>query len=198
MAGYLSQNKGNRSNTRFGSAASRRLRSAGYNISPAARRHRHDGIFVAGRGDYISVLVDLPGTDRCARAAEEIAATVRSWGMTPEVTVSKDSCAWVRFPYRVAPAPVVEAAPPAPAQEHDADTCCDLECVMCCPEYIPTVGDRLQDVLGNVWVVTSTSTPRGGHIQLRHTVHGHYADHPRKENGAFRRSTFTRVDAPAA
>ncbi|MGW3571641.1 hypothetical protein ACWDSL_48545 [Streptomyces sp. NPDC000941] len=100
MAGLLPQNSGNRSAQRFGPIVSRRLRTAGFNISPAAARHKRDGVFVRAAGNYISVLVDIPAD--ASEVAEEIAAAVRTWGMEPEVTVSDGGAAWVRFFYRKA------------------------------------------------------------------------------------------------
>ncbi|MFJ9720003.1 hypothetical protein ACIRPQ_29425 [Streptomyces sp. NPDC101213] len=93
-----------------------------------------------------------------------------------------------------------ETAVPAPAATagHDAAQCRDLECEACFPEYVPAEGDFVKDGFGNVWKVVSTCTARSGCIELRHTVHGHYASQPRAESGAFRQSWFTKVDGPGA
>lgn len=201
MAGYRPQNSGNRTTQRFGATASRRLRAAGFNISPSARRYKHDGVFVAGRGDFISVLVDLPA--RSVAVANKIAETVRGWGMDAEVTVVDEGrAALVHFTYRAASKaaarPVEEKPAVAPAtetQQHDGDTCMDLDCEECVPEYIPQVGDLVKDVMGNVWRVTSTS---GRFIELRHTVHGHFADAPKTPAGGFKYGRYEKLEAVAA
>lgn len=76
MAGYLPQNRGNRSPKRTGAIVSRKLKAAGFNISPAARKYKYEGIFVSAQGDYVSILVDLGDRDRNLVAANEIAAAV--------------------------------------------------------------------------------------------------------------------------
>lgn len=102
MAGYRPQNGGNKSTQRYGVTVSRRLRTAGINVSPAARRYQHLGVFVAGRGDYISILVDLGTQERSKGVAEEIAEIVRGWRLNgPEVEAElAEDHAWVRFYYR--------------------------------------------------------------------------------------------------
>lgn len=57
MAGYLPQNRGNKSTSRPGPAVSRRLRRMGWNISPSARRHDFDGIFVVAQGDRVTIQI---------------------------------------------------------------------------------------------------------------------------------------------
>jgi hypothetical protein len=79
---------------------------------------------------------------------------------------------------------------------HDYDTCRDLDCAACFPEYVPQVGDCVEDARGNVWRVTSTRTPNGN-IQLQHTGLGHYADTPRTPTGRFAFAFYTKVNAPA-
>ncbi|MET7816258.1 hypothetical protein ABZT26_36155 [Streptomyces sp. NPDC005395] len=82
------------------------------------------------------------------------------------------------------------------AAGHDAAACLDLDCEVCWPEYVPAVGDYVRDAR-NVWLVTSTCTERGGFIELKHTVYGHYADQPRKPNGAFMFGAFEKTVRPA-
>jgi len=96
MSGYRPQNSGNRSAQRLGPTISRRLRAAGWNVSPAARKHKADGIYVSAMGDFISVLVDLGG--RSAGEAQALAETVRGWGCVPQV---KDEAGYslVHFTY---------------------------------------------------------------------------------------------------
>ncbi|MFE1192916.1 hypothetical protein ACFW6E_08960 [Streptomyces olivaceoviridis] len=79
---------------------------------------------------------------------------------------------------------------------HDCDACRDLDCTACFPEYVPQVGDCVEDARGNVWRVTSTCTPNGK-IQLQHTPLGHYADAPRTQTGGFAFPFFTKVNTPA-
>lgn len=79
MAGYRPQNNGNRSPLRTGSTVSRRLRAAGFNVSPAARKHRHPGLFVSAMGDTISVLVDTDLDDHNERVAAELRDVVATW-----------------------------------------------------------------------------------------------------------------------
>lgn len=101
MPGALPRNSGNKSPNRAGTTVSRRLRHAGWNISPSARRYRYSGIFVAGRGDHVSVLVDSGVDARNATVAEEIRAVVRTWPQAGDVTITAadSGAAFVRFTY---------------------------------------------------------------------------------------------------
>jgi hypothetical protein len=100
MAGALPRNGGNKSANRVGSTVSRRLRAAGWNISPAARRNLHCGIFVKAMGDYVSILVDTGAEERNAKAAEGIHATVSSWAKASDIEVKEDDgVRWIRFIY---------------------------------------------------------------------------------------------------
>jgi len=85
MSGYRPANRGNRtpSTVRHGQRVSRKLIAMGWKISPAARKHRYDGVFVSAAGDFVSVMVDLGLRDRNARTAEAIAAQVRGSGWGP-------------------------------------------------------------------------------------------------------------------
>lgn len=98
MAGSLPRNRGNRSPNRLGSVVSRRLRKDGWNISPAARRYRAQGIFVRGMDAYVSVLVDLGS--RSETEALALAETVKTWPQATDVDVlPDDGFAHVTFHY---------------------------------------------------------------------------------------------------
>jgi hypothetical protein len=100
MAGKRPQNSGNRSSLRLGPTVSRRLKAAGFNVSPAARRYTAQGIFVRAAERRVSVTVDT-GANHIA-VATEIAAEVASWGFLAEVTkYEHEGEAWatVRFTY---------------------------------------------------------------------------------------------------
>jgi hypothetical protein len=99
MAGYLPQNRGNRSPNRTGPAVSRRLRAAGWNISPAANRHVRDGVYVKAMGDLISILIDTGHDARNQEAAEGIRDMVSTWPQVSGVSVSGHDARWVRFTY---------------------------------------------------------------------------------------------------
>jgi hypothetical protein len=72
---------GNRSSARFGANLSRRLRAAGYNIMPSARKHKADGVTVSGAGnDFASVLIDIRGAARRTALADEMTELIEAWG----------------------------------------------------------------------------------------------------------------------
>ncbi|MFI0532333.1 hypothetical protein ACH3XX_20085 [Streptomyces scabiei] len=99
MSGALPRNRGNRSTNRVGATVSRRLRAAGWNVSPSARRHHHPGVFVRCAGDFVSVLVDT-GLDS-GRTADGIRDAVTAWPQVSGAEVTSDGDAfWVRFSYR--------------------------------------------------------------------------------------------------
>ncbi len=102
MAGYLPQNRGNRSTNRVGAAVSRRLRTADWNISPTNLKYKADGMFVTGNGDSVTVLVDFGIKSKNRDVAEGVAATVCTWAQV-EGLVSIDSMEsgafFVRFKY---------------------------------------------------------------------------------------------------
>ena len=79
VAGYLPQNRGNRSTNRVGAAVSRRLRTADWNISPTNLKYKADGMFVTGNGDSVTVLVDFGIKSKNRDVAEGVAATVCTW-----------------------------------------------------------------------------------------------------------------------
>jgi hypothetical protein len=100
MAGRRPQNSGNRSSLRFGPIVSRRLKAAGFNISPSARRYTAAGIFVRANENRVSVTVDTGSN--AVEIATEIAAEVASWGFVAMVTKNEhegEHWATVRFTY---------------------------------------------------------------------------------------------------
>jgi hypothetical protein len=100
MAGKRPQNSGNRSSVRFGPIVSRRLKAAGFNISPAARRYTHQGIYVRANENRISVTVDTGAN--AIEIATEIAAEVAGWGFLAEATKGEhngEHWATVHFTY---------------------------------------------------------------------------------------------------
>jgi hypothetical protein len=87
MAGSLPRNHGNKSVNRTGALVSRRLRNAGWTISPGARKHRMDGMFVSQHGDSITVLVDLGGGPARNRdVADQVATEVGTWAKSDNVS----------------------------------------------------------------------------------------------------------------
>lgn len=101
MAGALPRNGGNKTANRVGSAVSRRLRAAGWNISPSARKYKADGMFVSAAGDNVTVLLDFGLASKNKRYAGGVEATVRPWAETGDVdiTVLEDGAVFVRFTY---------------------------------------------------------------------------------------------------
>lgn len=107
MSGYRPANRGNKTTTRIGSTVSRKLRAAGWNIAPAAMRHKRDVTTVSAQGRRVSVLADTGLEGRNLRIARGILDEVACW---PEVddtdlTVSETGAVFVRFDY-VSPASV--------------------------------------------------------------------------------------------
>lgn len=104
MAGTLPQNRGNKTANRVGSTVSRYLKAAGWNISPAARRHRYNGIFVSAQADHVSIVVDLGDAVRNRAVADEMARQLSVWSITgdagPRVSDPDDSdTCFVHFTY---------------------------------------------------------------------------------------------------
>lgn len=89
MSSSLMQNRGNKTTARLGAAVSRKLRTAGWNISPNARKYNYDGIFVSAQGTSISVMVDLGVLAKNIETAAQIAATLKSWGNVGDVRASQ-------------------------------------------------------------------------------------------------------------
>jgi hypothetical protein len=99
MSGYLPQNRGNKTVHRTGSTVSRRLRAAGFNISPSARKHLYSGMFVSAAEDYASVLFDLGDEMRNREASAEVYQLVGTWERVSrlDVSVLEDGRARVTF-----------------------------------------------------------------------------------------------------
>ena len=102
MAGVVPQNRGNRSATRIGSAMSRKLRTAGWNISPSGRKHKHEGIFVSAQGDHVSILVDLGYYGKNVHTADLIFSDIIKWGCVPENArlSTSDQVCFIHFEYQ--------------------------------------------------------------------------------------------------
>ncbi|MFH8483005.1 hypothetical protein [Streptomyces sp. NPDC018055] len=122
MAGYRPRNKGNRTSFKPGPIVARRLRAADVNVSSAARKHTHDGIFVSAARDFVSVLValsDYTDEDKIRAEARNIAAIVTGWGLEPAIKEQRHEASGhllitVRFTYpEPEPAPEKTPAPPA-------------------------------------------------------------------------------------
>lgn len=102
MASSLMQNRGNKSSNRIGSTVSRKLRAAGWNISPAGRKYRYDGIYVSAQGDSVNVMVDLGLASKNLRVAEGISAELLSLGIAADIRVSDGTeldTRFIRFTY---------------------------------------------------------------------------------------------------
>lgn len=101
MAGALPRNRGNRSTNRVGSTVSRRLRAAGWNVSPSARKFKYDGMFVTGHGDSVSVLMDFGLDAKNLRVAKAVQLEMAGWAQTGTVTldVLEDGAVYVRTSY---------------------------------------------------------------------------------------------------
>lgn len=101
MSGVRPANRGNRSANRIGSVVSRRLRAAGWNIAPAAMRHKRDVTTVSAQGNRVSVLADTGLDGRNLRIAKGILNDVACW---PEVSdtdmvVTESGAVFVWFDY---------------------------------------------------------------------------------------------------
>lgn len=101
MAGFRPSNNGNRSTNRVGATVSRRLRAAGWNVSPSARKFQADGMFVTGHGDSFSVLVDFGLNAKNLRVANGVAAEIGTWAQAAdvEVDVLEEGAIYVRANY---------------------------------------------------------------------------------------------------
>jgi len=103
MAGYTPQNRGNKGTNRLGAVVSRKLRAAGWNISPAARRHRHDGIYVSAQDNHVSIVLDLGLPQRNTQVMLKMAQELAAWpGTSEEIRLSSpegtDAC-FIHFTY---------------------------------------------------------------------------------------------------
>lgn len=103
MAGITPQNRGNKSATRTGATVSRKLRAMGWNISPAARKYKAEGIFVSAQGDYVSILVDLGNAAKNREIAAQLRAEIEASPWGPAACGGRDDAmngfSFVRFDY---------------------------------------------------------------------------------------------------
>jgi hypothetical protein len=101
MAGARPQNRGNRSSNRVGATVSRRLRAAGFNVSPSARKHVYNGLFVSGKEGRATVLVDLGAPTKNKQVAAELIAEMADWPQAGDIdaNVLSDGAImlWVRY-----------------------------------------------------------------------------------------------------
>lgn len=73
------------------STVSRQLHNAGFTISHAARRYRHEGIFVSGKGRVgISVDLDAPGERQ--HGIDAIVETLTSLGYQVDAPETGSEC----------------------------------------------------------------------------------------------------------
>lgn len=79
MAGYTPQNRGNKTTNRTGPNVSRKLRAAGWNISPSARKYREKGIFVSAGGNHVWILVDLGDSSKNVDVAKAMTTQLSTW-----------------------------------------------------------------------------------------------------------------------
>lgn len=79
MAGSRPANRGNRSSNRVGSLTSRRLKAAGFNVSPSSRRHRFNGLFVSGIDKTASILLDLGTASANERNHDRLVRELMTW-----------------------------------------------------------------------------------------------------------------------
>lgn len=84
MASSLTQNRGNKNTNRTGATVSRKLRAAGWNISPAARRYAHNGTYVSAQGDAVSILIDLGCAATNSFVAEQMVSELVHWDCAPD------------------------------------------------------------------------------------------------------------------
>ena len=88
----------------IGSAVTRRLKAAGFNIGQAAYRKKRPGAYVRATGEFISVLVDRDDPRANSCEAFEIAMLVCDWPQVEQRAVShrddNDGASHVWFTYR--------------------------------------------------------------------------------------------------
>lgn len=101
MAGALPKNNGNKTANRIGATVSRRLRSAGIRVSPAADRYRREGTFVAARGDLVSVLVSTGDRASNTATAARVLCAASHWPQVHDFEIEKteDGSCFVWFTY---------------------------------------------------------------------------------------------------
>lgn len=102
MAGALQKNRGNRSGNRVGALVSRRLKAAGFNPLPSARRHITPGLFVSGTGSA-TVVIDYGNESTNMEVLRNLTAEVGTWGIGADGDFHWDRTqygafmVWIRF-----------------------------------------------------------------------------------------------------
>lgn len=96
MTSQLMSNRGNKNTDRTGTTVSRKLRAAGWNISPSARKYSYPGIYVSAQGASVTILVDLSSSAENYRVAMAMSGELIGWGGAAAIRVS-DSAAGARF-----------------------------------------------------------------------------------------------------
>ena len=103
MSSNLSKNTGNQTQARAGAAVSRKLRAMGWNISPAGRKYRYDGIYVSAGASLVTVLIDLGIAAKnqrvCQTLAEELAGQGWATGMSTTYPTEATGAAFIHFEY---------------------------------------------------------------------------------------------------
>lgn len=108
MSGFVPRNRGNKGSNRTGVTVSRRLRAAGWNISPSGRKYKSEGIFVSAGCNLVTVLFDLGIDAKNARLARKMADELEGlgWAVDVQVTLPEGTgAAFIHFEYRKEAAP---------------------------------------------------------------------------------------------
>lgn len=104
MAGISPKNRGNRSADRTGQIVSRRLRKAGYNISPSDRRNKADGTFVRGAHGFVSILIDMGGDGSNQLVQDDLCEYLRGVDWAEDIKATDMGVArLIRFTYTARP-----------------------------------------------------------------------------------------------
>lgn len=90
MSGYRPANNGNRTANRIGATVSRKLRQAGFNVSPSARKHRYNGMFVSAMGDLVSVYLDFGIESKNQRVGRQLLAEVLEWAGASDISAEAE------------------------------------------------------------------------------------------------------------
>lgn len=97
MTSQLMNNRGNKNTDRTGVTVSRKLRAAGWNISPSARKYSYPGIYVSAQGASVTILVDLASSTQNYQVALDLAGELTGWGGAASVIRVSNSAAGARF-----------------------------------------------------------------------------------------------------
>lgn len=101
MSGMRPANRGNRSANRTGTAVSRKLRAAGFNIAPSALRHLREVTTVSAYGDNVSILVDMGLAAKNRRYSGELVAELLGWPQATEISAksTQSGAVFIHFSY---------------------------------------------------------------------------------------------------